>query len=116
MAKEDLFAKVETSGILQVVDIDTHIITDNARLRTGYKLRTTFSTRLLEYTISVKGDVLGTGELSMENAQLIASHVVNGDRIHGDEYLLAADYNGDGRIRSNDVVKMLKDKKIQENP
>ena len=105
-----LFNTIDTNGVLSIFDKDGIKLTENIKLRTGYKLRATFTTKVLEYKISVKGDVLGTGELSSDNAKEIAKHVIKKNTIVGEEYLLAADYNNDGKIKMNDVVKMLKDK------
>ena len=99
-----------------LIDKDDNTLGESMILRTGYKLRATFTTKILEYKISVKGDVLGTGELSRDNAKGIAKHIIDKNVLNGEEYLLAADYNNDGKIKMNDVVKILKDKKKQENP
>ena len=74
-----------------------------------------------EYKLSVRGDVLGTGELSRDNAKKIAKHIIKKNILSGDEYLLAADYNNDSKIKMNDVVSILRDikndiKKHQEIP
>ena len=112
---ERLFNTINTNGLLRIYDKDGIELTENIKLRTGYKLRSSFTTKILEYKLSVKGDVLGTGELSRDNAKEIAKHVIKKNTIVGEEYLLAADYNGDNKIKMNDVVKMLRDKKKMEN-
>ena len=116
MDSEMLFNTINTNGILSIIDKDDNILTDSIKLRTGYRLRATFTTKVLEYKISVKGDVLGTGELSINNAKEIARHVIDKNVIRGEEYLLAADYNNDEKIKMNDVMKILRDMKKQENP
>ena len=115
MNSDTLFEKINTNGVLNIID-NNNIISETIKLRTGYKLRATFTTKVLEYKISVKGDVLGTGELSRDNARKIAKHVIDKNIITGEEYLLAADYNNDGKIKMNDVVKILREMKRQENP
>ena len=110
-----LFNTIDTNGVLGIFNKDGTQLIENIKLRTGYKLRATFTTKVLEYKISVKGDVLGTGELSSDNAKEIAKHVIKKNTIVGEEYLLAADYNNDGKIKMNDVVKILQDKKKLEN-
>ncbi len=59
-----------------------------------------------EFTNIVKGDITGSGEFSIDDAKTIARHIVDGDVITEDEYLLAADYNNDGNIKMNDAIKM----------
>ena len=115
MQSDELFEKVVTNSALSIIDEEDHVLTESIKLRTGYKLRATFTTNVLEYKISVKGDVLGTGELSEANAKLIAKHVLDRKSISGEEYLLAADYNSDDLIKMNDVVKLLRDMKRQAN-
>ena len=110
-----LFNHVISSGRLNIVDNNGVILTEDIKLRTGYKLRVSFTTDYIDYGISIKGDVLGTGELSRENAKYIARHVIDKNAITGKEYLLSADYNNDGKIKMDDVIKMLRDKRNQEN-
>ena len=76
-------------------------------------MRSKFSLDLndkIDYTLSVRGDVLGNGEVSKDGAKKIARHILNNNTITGDEYLLAADYDGNGFIKLNDIVKMVKEK------
>ena len=60
-----------------------------------------------EFTNIVKGDITGSGKFSIDDAKTIARHIVDGDVITEDEYLLAADYNNDGNIKMNDAIKMV---------
>ncbi len=124
MNSDSLISDVVSNGDLSIVDkkdnilVDKkdNILTDSIKLRTGYKLRATFTTRVIEYKISILGDVLSTGELSRDNAKEIAKHVIDKNVLKEREYLLAADYNKDEKIKMNDVMKILRDMKKQENP
>ena len=60
------------------------------------------------YKLSIRGEVTGTGN-SILDAKRISKHIIDGNVITEDEYLLAADYNGDDNIKMNDVVKLLKE-------
>ena len=93
----------------EIFDKDDNAIGDRV-LRTGDKLRVRFSIEPIDYILSVKGDVLGTGDPGVEDGKLIAKHIIDGNVINGGEYLLAADYDGDGNIKMNDVVRMLKER------
>ena len=115
---DDLFSKIDTDGVISLLDNAGNVVNNNSIIKTGYILRLTFDNDLnnpIDYKLSVRGDVLGTGVLSRENAKKIARHIVNKNIISGQEYLLAADYDNDGKIKMNDVIKMLRDKKKREN-
>lgn len=111
MTTYELINTVKSNGVLNILDKDDNILTESINLRTGYKLRATFTTNVLEYKLSIKGDVLGTGELSRANAEKIAKHVIDKNIISGEEYLLAADYNNDDIIKMNDAIKILRELK-----
>ena len=117
--KNNLLDKVNTSGEVSILDKNMKPIGDNNKIGTGYIFRTIFENDLdnpLDYKLSVRGDVLGTGALSRDNAKEIAKHIIDKNIINGEEYLLAADYNKDEKIKMNDVMKILRDMKKQENP
>lgn len=108
LSVNEFLSKIETTGTTNVLDINNNPVND--KLCTGYTLKITFEDdpdNLVEYKLSVRGDVLGTGELSIDNGKMIAKHIINKNAIKGEEYLLAADYNGDGAIKMNDVMMIL---------
>ena len=81
-------------------------------LKTGYIVKTIFgaeSDSPLIYKVSIKGDTLGTGVASIKSAKNIAHHIIDGNIITGNEYLYAADYDNNDKIKMNDVVKLLKE-------
>ena len=108
LTASSLLSKINTDGNLYIADTNNKQLDSNSKLKTGYKLGAEFNAGNMEYVISVKGDVLGTGELSIENAKEIAEQVIEKRTLSGKEYLLAADYNNDGKIKMNDVIKMLR--------
>ncbi len=79
-------------------------IGDNNILKTGYVMQVNDEET---YNIAVAGDILGTGELSLDGISSAARHILD-KNVLNDEYLLAADYNADGKVKINDIVKMLK--------
>ena len=103
------------SELLELIDTDMNkaIVDGNndSKLKTGDKLRLSSDNGTLEYTISVKGDVLGTGILNKGNASEITKHIVNKKLITGNIYLNAADYNNDDKIKMDDVMQMIIDMK-----
>ena len=58
------------------------------------------------YPIAIKGDVTGTGKVTMADVMKAATHILEGNTIIGNAYLEAADVTGDGNIKMNDVMKM----------
>ena len=78
-------------------------------IKTGYKLKVGFSVAPVNYTLVVRGDVLGSGNPGVDDGKKIAKHIINGNVLKEDYELLAADYDGDGEIKMIDIVKMLKE-------
>lgn len=107
LSVESLLTKINSNGVLNIIDIDNNIITDEMKLRTGYKLRVTFKSNILEYKISVIGDVLGEGSVTLNGAKAAARQIIDGDFINEEEHLMAADMNEDGIIKMNDVMRMM---------
>ena len=102
-------SKIDTNVEYEIVDTSGNVMT-NEILKTGYKLKLAFSVEPMEYVLSIKGDVLGEGTITNDGGKLIAKHIIDGNAIKGEAYLDAADYNSDGLIKMNDVIRMLKEK------
>ena len=99
-----------TDGMIQIVDKDDNPISDDMQLKTGYKLKAYFNNDLenpIIYPISVIGDVLGEGRISLNGVKTVARHIIDKNVLE-DEYLTSADYNGDGVVKMNDVMRMLR--------
>ena len=60
------------------------------------------------YVISVKGDVTGDGNINSDDVIKMSRHIVKGNILTGDEFILAADMNNNGRIDINDIVRFVK--------
>ena len=101
-------SKIDTNVEYEIVDTSGNVMT-NEILKTGYKLKLAFSVEPMEYVLSIKGDVLGEGTITKDGGKLIAKHIIDGNAIKGEAYLDAADYNSDGLIKMNDVIRMLKE-------
>lgn len=55
------------------------------------------------YKMSVRGDILGEGKMTIAGAKKAAQHIIEGNVLQN-EYLKAADITGDGKVKMNDVV------------
>ena len=105
-------ANIASNAVWNIFNGDA-IIAATDPLATGYKLGTTYRDgTAVEYTVSMLGDVLGEGNISVNGAKKISRHIIEHNVITGEAYLKAADYDQNNTIKMNDVVKMLKD--IQE--
>ncbi len=107
---EELKGVIVTDKTIEVRDKADNIMNDTDIIKTGDKLIIKNSSgNSKKYILSVNGDVLGDGAVSMDGAKKIASHIIDGNVLISQEYLLAADYDGDEMIRMNDVMKMIID-------
>lgn len=79
-------------------------ISSNDRLGTG---NTVTIKSNQNYKVSVKGDVLGTGEANYENAKAIAKRIIDNSGLDEKIYKSAADYNNDSEVKMNDVMMIL---------
>ena len=59
------------------------------------------------YNLIVRGDVDSNGLSNKIDSNTIANHIISNNIISTDTSLAAADYNDDGLIRVNDVMKIL---------
>lgn len=55
----------------------------------------------------VSGDVTGSGVVDKESADVIVKHIIEKETLKN-EYLLAADINQDGKVKMDDVMKIIK--------
>lgn len=101
-------SNVSTNAILSVLDNQNNALADTNSLATGQTFRVSFLNNNTSYKISILGDVLGDGQVTKNDAKRIALHIIDGNVITGDEYLMAADYDGNNVIKMNDVVHLMK--------
>lgn len=98
----------EDYGTREVVNAKEVAKSGTDRLITGYKMKLTYNNTTYEYKLSILGDVIGNGKISVDGAKKVTKHIVNNNIITEDTYLLAADINSDGKIKMDDVMRMLK--------
>ena len=105
-----------TNAILSIFDLDNNILEDLANIATGQLLRVAFQGHNDDYKLSVVGDTNGDSMIDYEDAVKIAEHIIDGDVLTGDEYLMAADYDNNGEIKMNDVMRLLNSFKPEPEP
>ena len=91
---------------------DGNVIARTDMLKTGDNLRYYLNKKDNMYTIIVKGDIDGDGYLTYNGARTVARQVIDGNVLSDNNKLLAADFNSDGNIKMNDVIRMLNDVKV----
>ena len=102
---KDFISLIRTSGSIEVRN-NNELLSDESVIGTGSKLKITLSSRNIEYTLSVRGDVTGNGQAKMADVMKIATHIIEGNVISGNAFERAADITGDGKIKMNDVMKL----------
>lgn len=98
--------KISTSGTITIVDKDNAILIDDKLIATGSKVKIELPSQTYEYTIAVKGDVTGTGKISI--ADIAKSYQYLKKKIDMEEcYKEAGNVVGtDEEIKINDVAKL----------
>ncbi len=86
------------------------INSSNSELATGDEINITFNNTndIVSYYLAFPGDVNDNSIIDLDDAKIIARHIVDKNVIINDANLIAADYNDDNQIKMNDVVKLLK--------
>ena len=105
-----------TNAILSIFDLDNNLLDDLTSLATGQLLRVAFQGHNADYKLSVAGDTNGDSMIDYEDAVKIAEHIIDGDVLTGDEYLMAADYDNNGEIKMNDAMRLLNSFKPEPEP
>ena len=82
---------------------------DATAIKTGDKLKVVSSNGTYNYTLSVLGDFNKDGVANINDARGIFRYIINKGSIE-DAVFYAADYNGDNKIRTNDVMKLMHNK------
>lgn len=99
---------ISTNATLKVFNGSNVEQDNNAALATGHLFKVSFLSHNIDYKISILGDVLGNGTVTIDDAKRIALHIIDGNVINGDEYLMAADFDGNNVIKMNDAIRLLK--------
>ena len=102
----EFFQNITLTGNLKVVDSEGNELSENDIVKTGHILQVV-SEPNIEYVISVIGDVIKTGNPSIQDGKKIAKHIIDKNVLNKDEELLSADFNNDQAIKMNDVMNLI---------
>ncbi len=101
------FANVASDYTVTVYEADTAVSGDTLA-KTGQTVTVTSGDKTLaSYTMVVKGDTLGTGELSTSGMRVILKYIMDGTAFTKAQQA-AADADDNGKISTNDVRILLK--------
>ncbi len=100
----DMLIDVEIS----VFDHKLNTLSNDVILKTGDLIMIKTKTDIYQYPISIKGDVVSSGDINMADAMKIIRHIYSKDTIGGDKYLLAADVDENGIIDDKDAKMIAK--------
>ena len=102
---EEFKSNIETNGIIEIYN-GTEIINDEkTKMCTGMKLKIYLNEEEEEYTIGVKGDINGDGEINSKDAYYILAYAVDKEEPET-IYLYDIDNNND--LNSMDALLILK--------
>ncbi len=95
----------DTSGTISITNSKGQSVTDSDKIRTGDVLKIAFSDETLEYTLSVLGDVNGSGTVDLSDVIKLHQHNIDISHLTG-AYLTAGEVNGNGNVDLSDVIKL----------
>ena len=98
--------KIDTSGSIKFIDKNGKELNETDKVRTGSKLKIELKSMEKEYTFVIKGDVTGTGTITIGDVIKVSDYLLNNNILKEDCYKEAADVTNDGNIRINDVIKL----------
>lgn len=101
----DILNKTSTNGTVVLYDNKNNVIKQNHLAGTGYIISFKFKNEVVNYVVSVKGDVTGDGYVKVNDVMKIANYLLENKGLNG-EYLIAADINEDNKVKMNDLMKL----------
>jgi len=104
---ENLKSKIITDGDFEIKSSTGNIKNNTDKVVTGDTIKISKYDESNIYKVSVLGDFTGDGIVDITDAKKIAEHIINKNQV-AQEYLLAADLTNDGKVKMNDVMKLLK--------
>ena len=100
---------------VEIKNAQNTIVSESAILGTGYKVFITNETQTVSYTIVIKGDTSGDGQITILDLLQVQKHI-KGDKKLNNAYLQAADTSKDGSVTILDLLQVQKhiqgDKKL----
>ena len=108
VTNKEIKEKIKTTGSVKIEDKNGHELEDSDIIKTGTKVVIEIGKEKQEYTIVVKGDVTGTGQIAMPDVMKAVNYMLNDNNNEDEEcYKKAADVTSDGKILMNDVMKIV---------
>lgn len=100
---EQLKALIKTNGTVKFLDKDGKEVT-SGNVGTGTKIVITLDDQKTEYTVIIRGDVTGDGNINSADLLKIVKYLKSAGEIEK----IAADVNKDNNINSADLLKIVK--------
>lgn len=100
---EDFNLNLPKSYSIQITGASNDLVTTNSEVKLYFQ-----DQLVNKYTIIIPGDVDSTGKVDKNDYSKIVKHIIGKNSINDDIYFTAADYNKDGKIKMDDVMKLVK--------
>lgn len=106
VSASDFKANIETNGTeINIYNKDNQLVSDSTKIGTGMKIEIKSGDAKKIFTIIVKGDLNGDGDVDFKDVVKINKARLNKE-VLDEVYALAADVTGDGKVDFKDVVKI----------
>jgi len=104
---EKLLSNILTSGIVSIKDKKGNILSASAKVKSGDMLEIKMLDRTYKYTVSVLGDITGTGTATLGDVAMLYRYMKKPDKNKLELYQVAAgDVIASGNIKVNDVSRI----------
>ncbi len=104
---ESFLTNIETSGTVTIKNKDNEEKSNEDLVATGDTIKIDLGTRSITYTLVVKGDVDGDGDVTASDAYKVLQHSIELRKLEG-VYLLAGQINGSEDLTAQDAYKILR--------
>ena len=104
---ESFLTNIETSGTVTIKNKDNEEKSNEDLVATGDTIKIDLGTRSITYTLVVKGDVDGDGDVTASDAYKVLQHSIGRKPLEG-VYLLAGQINGSEDLTAHDAYKILR--------
>jgi len=101
----EVLGNIKTNGIIETYKGTEKITNIDQIIATGMTIRIKLNDEKIEYTVVVKGDLNGDGNVKLSDLSKLKLSMVGTTDLQG-PYKEAADLNGDGKVKLSDLSKM----------
>lgn len=102
----EILKNIDTNGNIKILDKDNKELSDSNVLKTGDNIKIEFSSKNVEYKISVLGDINGDGEIDGFDVAPLYSYAIGVKVNISREGILAGDIQNDNEIDGFDVAPL----------